>query len=392
MFRSLSLALMVTLLAAPIAHAQGTPDAKKPDAKAAPTKAPDAKAPDAKAPDAKKPDAKAAPTNAPDTKAAPATAPAATQPAAVKKAPATIKKVAPATVPAVVKAKTLPKKVAPAPKKIVKPKAVKVTPKKAVKKAKRKRGKPKFLAGRKEPTYPLSTDRPGNTDAATTVAPLNLQIETGFFWQKATVGDRKFNTYSFPTALRFGILDNLEIRLRSDIIGMQKREGEDLDVGGTDTIVGFRVRLLKARNIYVPTFAVQFEIGIPTGSNTFTNDAVTPDLQFNATFDLPAGVWFALNTDIDAVNDMGDDEIYWRWGGVAQLGFRPTAFNKIAAYVDIFSKLALDRDRDGDDVLLFSGGLTYQLTIDAQIDAWGQLGLNDNSGDFALGLGFAYRL
>ncbi len=394
MFRSLSLTTLVTLFTATLAQAQGAPaDSAKEAADTAKEAADTAKeAADTakKATDTAKKAADTAKEAADTAKEAADTAKQAAQDAPTS-APATAPASAPATKPVppkLIRAKPMPK-LAPKPHTINK---TKVAPKKAVKKPKRKKGKATFLQGRVEPQYPLSTDRPGNTDTASTVAPLNLQIETGFFYRKATVADRTFATYAFPTSLRFGIIDGLEIRLRSDIVALQKREGEDLDVGGTDTVFGFRVRLLKGRDIYVPTLAVQFELGIPTGSESFTNDAVVPELQINANFDLFAGVWLALNTDIDATNDAIADEVYWRWGAVAQLGYRPAAFNKIAAYVDIFSKLALDRDRGGDDILLFSGGLTYQITIDAQVDAWGQIGLNDNSGDFALNLGFSYRL
>jgi len=220
---------------------------------------------------------------------------------------------------------------------------------------------------------------------------MHLQIETGFFWQNATRNDRSVKTYSFPTTLRFGIINGLEVRLRSDVIAIQAREGEDTDVGATDTVFGFRTRLLSGHG-YVPTLAFQFELGIPSGSEAFSAQAVVPEFQFNAAFNLPAGLWLGLNTDFDATNDTSNDQSYWRWGAAAQLGFRPVAFDKIAVYVDIFSKMALDGDHSATDLLFLSGGLTYLLSLNAQVDVWAQGGPTDASSDFPLGAGFAYRL
>lgn len=263
--------------------------------------------------------------------------------------------------------------------------------KKARKAAAKKKLKKSFLRGREAQTRPLSTDRPGNLETATTVAVLHLQVETGLLWQKSKVAGLARNSFRFPTALRMGVLDRLELRLRGDIAVIETREGEDTAKGAADLVFGLRARVLDGKG-FVPTLAVQFELGIPSGSGDFTSKAVNPELQVNALFNLPAGAWLGFNTSIDLPNDVAANDLFWRWNGVAQLGYRPQAFDKLAAYVDILAALPLDRDLSAFDLAYFSGGLTYLITKDAQIDAYVQVGLTDASSDLGVSLGFSYRL
>ena len=77
---------------------------------------------------------------------------------------------------------------------------------------------------------PLVTDRPDATEASSTVGKGVFQIETGGFYESYKDGNETFelNTYN-TTLLRYGILDNLEIRVgwnllkalpRSETIGL----------------------------------------------------------------------------------------------------------------------------------------------------------------------------
>lgn len=375
LFRPLPLALSLGLVLglAANAHAQATPDSPGAPLPAAAKKA-------ATQPAAAKPAA---------------TQPAASKPAATQPAPKVggAKKMTPASQPAkpVVEpvAKPIAKPVKPAP---VVGGAIKVKPSKKAKRAAAKRKlKKSFLRGRRPQSQPLSTDRPGNLETATTVAVLHLQIETSLLWQKSKVAGLARNNFRFPTALRLGVLDRLELRLRGDLGVIETREGEDTAKGAADMVFGLRARVLDGKG-FKPTLAVQFGFGIPTGSGEFTSKAVNPELQVNALFGLPAGAWLGFNTSVDLPNDVAANDFFWRWNGVAQLGYRPQAFDKLAAYVDILAALPLDRDRSAFDLAYFSGGLMYRITKDAQVDAYVQVGLTDAASDLGVGVGFSYRL
>jgi len=94
------------------------------------------------------------------------------------------------------------------------------------------------LQGQETETTPeLITDRPDATESPSTVPVGTLQIETGAFYTSFEEADIKHEVIGYNTTLlRYGILDNLEIRL-----GWNFEEGQT-SIGGNkleDVTSGF---------------------------------------------------------------------------------------------------------------------------------------------------------
>src|SRR5262245_3846378 len=62
----------------------------------------------------------------------------------------------------------------------------------------------------------IVTDRPDFVESSLTVGKYRFQIETSVNLERDDQDDVKFRTWTTPTLLRFGVSDNLELRLESD--------------------------------------------------------------------------------------------------------------------------------------------------------------------------------
>ncbi|MGB3605655.1 transporter, partial [Psychroserpens sp.] len=80
-------------------------------------------------------------------------------------------------------------------------------------------------------SQPLVTDRPDATEASATVGKGTLQIETGGLYESFKDNAVQSQNYTFNTTLiRFGILDNLELRMGWDFVeGVTTVNGNTLD-------------------------------------------------------------------------------------------------------------------------------------------------------------------
>ena len=71
-----------------------------------------------------------------------------------------------------------------------------------------------FAKAQEATTPDLITDRPDATEAPTVVPTGSLQVETGGFYTSFEENDIKQEVFTYNTTLlRYGILDNLELRL-----------------------------------------------------------------------------------------------------------------------------------------------------------------------------------
>ena len=74
----------------------------------------------------------------------------------------------------------------------------------------------------------LVTDRPDATEASSTVGKGVFQVETGAFYESFKDNNNTYENFTFNTTLlRYGILDNLELRLGWDFVeGVTKINGD----------------------------------------------------------------------------------------------------------------------------------------------------------------------
>jgi hypothetical protein len=171
------------------------------------------------------------------------------------------------------------------------------------------------------PTSPIATDRPGNGNAPTTVPQWRLQIETSvaYAFDRTDGGDG--HLVNFPTALRFGVLEFLELRFGSGLIGIDAAPVMGADVASaTDTFVGTKLQVL-ANDGWTPNLGVVVDVYLPSGCGGFTGDVVVPDGRVAASWALPVGLGLLFNAGADVPEDV--DSRFARFIYVANVNYTP---------------------------------------------------------------------
>jgi hypothetical protein len=240
-----------------------------------------------------------------------------------------------------------------------------------------------------EVAAPIATDRPGNGNAATTVPQWALQIEASanYALERVPMGGDQHLT-SFPTLLRFGLLDIFEIRLGSSLLGLDGNPPMGQRTAHpTDTSVGVKVQL-AANDGAVPAVALMTDVFLPSGRAPFTGDAVVPDMRAALSWSLPKGFGLLLNAGVDVPEDgVGR---FARALYVVNLGYAfPFAQRRFSVFVESYGLIPLGVDRDA--ILQLDWGAAFRLTDDTQIDFYAQHGLTDAATDFQFAVGFSAR-
>lgn len=222
---------------------------------------------------------------------------------------------------------------------------------------------------------PISTDRPGNANAATVVPEARFQVETS---ANVAISDGR-EAVTFPTLFRFGLFGFSELRLGSSVVGIDGSGAEP-----TDTLVGAKFQISKSA-AFVPDLSLMADVFLPSGNVPFTNDVVVPELRAAAAWGLPAGFGLLLNLGLDLPEVAGDrfSRIIW----VANLGYSIPIVQQLSVFVEGFGQISTD-DRVPTNTQ-FDAGVAFLLTDDVQLDSFIQVG---DQTDFQVAAGVSFRL
>lgn len=265
--------------------------------------------------------------------------------------------------------------------------------------APRAAGCPLSWADRAALPRPLSTDRPGNGNAATTVPRLRLQLETSVAWALSRDDGRDTTAHqiSFPTALRFGVTDWLELRAISGLLGVDVRDGgetgREARVYATDTAVGVKAWLLPAVGA-LPDLALMVDVFLPSGGGPFTTGEALPDARLAAAWSLPAGFGVLLNVGFDLLPTAGvgpDGGGRARFLYVVNVNWTlpPALTDRLALFVEAYGRESFDAGSTS--IRQLDVGLTFRVTDDLQLDAFSQHAFTEASPDHQVALGVSAR-
>lgn len=231
----------------------------------------------------------------------------------------------------------------------------------------------------------LITDRPDATESPSLVNKGFLQIETGGFYTESEengidVKETTFNT----TLLRYGLLDNLELRLGLDTRRTKfEFEGREIaeDLNGTSPLLlGAKIGI-AAENGWMPQIGLLGHLYLPlTASSDYQPESTGMDFRFafNHTLSDRSGLAYNLGARIDA----DDPELKY----IYTIAYGYSLSNKIGAYVEIYG----DFPEDSSANHLWDAGFTYLANPDLQFDVTFGSGFTDGQ-NLLLSTGLSYR-
>jgi hypothetical protein len=227
----------------------------------------------------------------------------------------------------------------------------------------------------------MSTDRPGNANAASTVPQAAFQLESSALLAH---DEHAGSQWSFPSALRIGVHRVLELRVSSVLVGIDTTARAT--VHAPDLITGAKVGFLH-NDAWVPDLALSVDVALPLGSGLFTAGAVTPEARMLAGWALPTGFGLLLNLGCDVPKA---ERRSVRAVHVVNLSYTLPTAAAIVLFAETFGRTGL-----GDDdthLLQVDAGALWQLTPDLQLDVYSQHGLTDEAPDLQVAVGLSARI
>lgn len=239
----------------------------------------------------------------------------------------------------------------------------------------------------------LCPDRPGLGTPACTVDPGALVLEVGLAdWTLDRTADTRTDSWSFGDALlRAGLTPSLEVQFGWTMLGHVRARDRVAGTVASRTRTG-DVRLALRQNLHNPdgsgfSLALMPYATLPLGGEGVGAGDWGAGLIVPASVELGA-LSLGLTPHIAAAVDGDGDGRHLAYGSVVGIGFG------VSDDVSIAAELSLTRDRDpGGHSSEALAGLSagWQPDADSQWDMGANVGLNRDSPDVQLYLGFARR-
>lgn len=239
-----------------------------------------------------------------------------------------------------------------------------------------------------EPEAALVSDRGGFLVSSATVGDGRLHVEAGVNFERDKRGALKSRVWTTPASLRYGIGDDLEVRLESDAFTRQREGGTGADgkqSGFADAAFGIKWHDVRDGTA-IDSAAWWLSMELPSGSRDFKGDGLRPALYRVMEWALSETDGLALMPGIKYDRDASGHF----WSGALGGAYNRTLSERVGASLAIEGK-QLAGPRHGGNVVTSTISLAYLLNKDTQLDTGASFGLNEHSPDFAWTAGVSVR-
>jgi hypothetical protein len=234
---------------------------------------------------------------------------------------------------------------------------------------------------------PIVTDRPDFVEASGTVGKGVFQFESSIGFERTDLSGPDEKAWVTPTLLRYGILENWELRLETE--GAIRYELGDVSESGlADFAIGAKWHTMDGGPAWLkPSMAWLFHVDLETGSDEFKGEGMRPSVRAVAEWEL--GERTALGAMAGLKYDSNDDGDHYL-GGIfgAVLGYSFTG--AFRGFVE-FAAPSLASCDYGGCVATWDVGVAYLLSPNWQVDTAFALGANGNSPDTFWTVGLSGR-
>ena len=226
----------------------------------------------------------------------------------------------------------------------------------------------------------IITDRPFQTLSSATVPVKSVQLESGFEYAHDRAGrvESEFISYN-NLLLRLGLFEKVELRFGLEYKSIAvKSDIKPVDViGWSPLIVGGKINIFKEDG-WKPEISVLGHLTLPIGNKSFRPETVAPDFRLAFSHSLGARFILKYNLGLEWPMNKAQDVL-----GIYSILFSYKILDRFYCFVEHYGFV--------DTLFGINGGITWQLIHNFQIDLYGGGGLNRESPDQFLGLGFSWR-
>lgn len=238
-----------------------------------------------------------------------------------------------------------------------------------------------------EPNTPaMVTDRPDATESPLTVPKGFLQIEAGGFYESFKENSFKTEVYGYNTTLlRYGILDNLELRFGWNFeetrFSFNDNEINNVLSGFSPLLAGMKVEIAD-ENGWMPQIGLLGHLYLPFfAASDYRPETTGADFRFSFSHTLSEKSSLAYNLGAQWLDD--SPEVSY----VYTLVYGYSISEKIGLYAEVYGDLPEDSRANH----LWNAGFTYLLKPNFQLDA--TVGKSFTEGqDILLSIGATIRM
>jgi hypothetical protein len=235
----------------------------------------------------------------------------------------------------------------------------------------------------------ISTDRPDFVESSLTVGRGRFQIETSVAHERDKRAGVKTTTLSTPTLLRFGITQDLELRLETDGYLRAKAHEPGLpdskETGYSDLSPGLKWHIADGDGAK-PSMGVLVHGDVDSGSRAFRGEGIRPSVRAVFEWELP--MEFSLGVMPGVIYDKTDGHRHG--AGIFAVVVGRSWTERFRTFVEVAGQ-RLASSRNGGNTVSYDVGAAYLITDKIQIDTAFQFGANSNTPDFAWTVGLSMK-
>ncbi|WP_340076035.1 transporter [Leptobacterium sp. I13] len=232
----------------------------------------------------------------------------------------------------------------------------------------------------------LVTDRPDQTESPTLVPKGYLQVETGAFYEDNGDGVFKEKTMTYNTTLfRYGLLDNLELRLGADFARVTTEINgiklSDVANGLSPLLLGLKIGITEEKGT-LPEIGLLGALFLPFSAGDDFRPATTgADIRLAFAHTLSEKSSLSYNLGAQWGND--SPEVAY----IYTLAYGYSLTDKLGLYAELYG----DFPENGTANHFWDAGMTYLLSDNIQLDATIGTGIN-NDQNILLSAGVSFRI
>ncbi|MBV7270133.1 transporter [Winogradskyella luteola] len=237
-----------------------------------------------------------------------------------------------------------------------------------------------------ESVAPLVTDRPDATEASSTVGKGILQFETGGLYESFEENNIRFENYTFNTMLiRYGILDNVELRLGWDFVeGVTKVNGNKLDnvtSGLSPLLLGMKIDIAEEKGCMPEIALIGHVFPVFSASADYRPEYTGVDFRLSLSHTLSEKSSLGYNIGAEWGNDSPEAT------AIYTLAYGYSISDKFGMYAELYGDFPEDNSANH----YWDAGMTYLVSNDLQLDAYVGTSITEGQ-DLLLGMGVSYRI
>ena len=233
---------------------------------------------------------------------------------------------------------------------------------------------------------PLVTDRPDATEGSSTVGKGILQFETGGLYEAFEENNVKTENYTYNTMLvRYGILDNLELRLGWDFVeGVTRLNGNKLDnviSGLSPLLLGMKLDIAEEDGC-MPEIALLGHVHpIFSASEDYRPETTGVDFRLALSHTLSEKSSLGYNIGAEWKNDSSEAN------GIYSISYGYSVSEKLGTFAELYG----DFPEDSTANHYWDAGLTFLVSNNVQLDATVGTSLTEGQ-DLLVSGGVSFRI